>query len=85
MFRIVTISSVFIVLLVTMVTECPITGQERSECASPCNTTCSNYLMPIPCTANCVINGCQCPAGSVINEETNSCVVMENCPKGKLL
>ena len=40
MFRIVTISSVFTSFLVTMVTDCPIIGQERSDCAPPCNTTC---------------------------------------------
>ena len=71
--------------MVTIVTDCPIAGQERRECASACNTTCSNYLMSIACPTVCVVNGCQCPVGSVINEETNSCVIMENCPKGKLL
>ena len=69
-----------------MVTDCPIAGQEWSTCASSCPTTCSNYLVPdmIACTTVCV-NGCLCPAGSVINERTNSCVIMEDCPKGELL
>jgi len=68
-----------------MVTDCPIAGQERRQCASACDITCSNYLASIVCPAVCVINGCQCPVGSVINEAANSCVIMENCPKGKLL
>ena len=69
--------------MVTMAKDCPVTGQMRSDCASACGFTCNNYR-DASCTDNCVINGCQCPVGTVINEETNSCVAMENCPKGKL-
>jgi len=64
-----------------MVTDCPIAGQERSSCASSCTITCSNYLT-ISCPAVCV-DGCQCPAGSVVNEKTNTCVPMTNCPRGE--
>ena len=69
-------------VLVTMATDCPVTGQERSACAKPCNLTCSNYR-DISCPTVCVSNGCQCPTGTVINEETNSCVAMDSCPAGK--
>ena len=62
-----------------MITDCPVTGQERSDCASPCNATCSNYRDLI-CPTRCVVNGCQCPTGTVINEETNSCVAIASCP-----
>ena len=72
-----------IVFLVTMATDCPVTGQMRRDCASACGLTCNNYRGAI-CTAICVVNGCQCPTGTVINEETNSCIAMEDCPKGKL-
>ena len=71
-------------VFIAMFTDCPIAGQERRECASACNTTCSNYRA-IVCPQLCVVNGCQCPVGSVINEETNSCVILENCPTGKIL
>lgn len=67
-----------------MVIDCPITGQERKMCASECNRTCNNYFLPIGCSTVCVDNGCQCPEMSVINEETNSCVTIEDCPKGKV-
>ena len=65
-----------------MVTDYPIAGQERVSCALGCSITCSNYLNTA-CPAICVMNGCQCPAGSVINEVTNACVPMTNCPRGE--
>ena len=65
-----------------MVTDCPVTGQEWSSCASPCNLTCSNYR-DVQCPTICV-TGCDCPGISVINEETNSCVAREDCPIRKL-
>ena len=66
-----------------MVTDCLVTGQMRSQCASACAFTCNDYR-DAECTTECVVNGCQCPVGTVINEETNSCVAIEDCPKGKL-
>ena len=35
---------------------------------------------PQVCPLVCVVNGCECPAGTVINEETNSCVPPSDCP-----
>ena len=61
-------------------TACLVTGQVHLECASICNITCANMNTPQICPLVCVINGCQCPAGTVINEETNSCVAPSDCP-----
>ena len=66
----------------TMVTDCPVTGQEWSDCASPCNLTCNNRNN-VSCLTVCT-TGCSCPAGTVIDEETNSCVAISSCPVGKL-
>ncbi|XP_065920034.1 kielin/chordin-like protein [Dysidea avara] len=59
---------------------CLVAGQVHSECASVCNITCANMNTPQVCPLVCVVNGCECPAGTVINEETNSCVPPTDCP-----
>ena len=59
---------------------CPVGGQIRVECGSPCNTTCANMNMLLACTAVCVVNGCQCPHGMVIDEQSNTCVSPTVCP-----
>ena len=58
-----------------IVTTCPIEGQEYTECGTACPPTCKTPI-PFPCTAECV-NGCQCPAGTVLDEQNNTCV--EHC------
>ena len=65
-----------------MVTDCTVTGQVWSTCAPSCSRTCSNYRDVI-CHTGCT-TGCGCPGGEIINEETNSCVAIEDCPIGKL-
>jgi len=62
------------------ITACLVAGQVNSECASVCNITCANMNTPQVCPLVCVVNGCECPAGTVINEETNSCVPPSDCP-----
>ena len=57
-------------------TSCPIEGQEYTECGTACPLTCKN-LYPAPCAPDCV-PGCQCPLGTVLDEENNKCV--EHCP-----
>ena len=67
-----------IVLLLTAA--CPIEGQVRRECAShpDCHRTCNN-TGPVACPRICIINGCECPAGQVINEDGNKCVTPNEC------
>ena len=57
-------------------------GQIRSECASlsSCHLTCNNRDTPQICPLVCVINGCECPAGTVIDEDKNECVDPTECP-----
>ena len=68
-------------LLSYFIADCPISGQVRKECASPCNKTCAN-MNDLVCTPVCVINGCQCPEGTVIDEQSNTCVHPSYCPAG---
>ena len=63
-----------------LITACPIEGQIRRECAShpDCHKTC-NTTGPVPCPRVCIVNGCECPEGTVINEENNKCVTPSEC------
>ena len=63
-------------------TACLVAGQVHMQCASPCDLTCLNMNSPPPCPAICVINGCQCPHGTVIDDLTNSCIPPSECPPG---
>ena len=66
--------------LLFFIIACPVGGQIRRGCASPCNTTCANMNMLLACPAVCVRNGCQCPYGTVIDEQSNTCVAPTACP-----
>ena len=57
-------------------------GQVRRLCASDpsCHATCSNRFYPIPCPRICVVGGCECPMGTVIDEDSNMCVPPNECP-----
>ena len=57
-------------------------GQVRSRCAPDpsCQATCMNGFLQIPCPAICVIGGCECPTGTVIDEDSNMCVPPDGCP-----
>ena len=59
---------------------CPIKGQIRVECAldPSCHLAC-NSTGPVPCPRICVVNGCQCPTGTVIDWERNECVHPRQC------
>ena len=54
------------------------------ECASQpeCSTTCANMNMVSVCPLVCVVNGCECPTGTVIDEQSNNCVAPSDCPTG---
>ena len=66
--------------MLLLTTACPVGGQVRVECASACNTTCANVNESVVCLDVCVVNGCQCPSGTVIDEQTNMCVSPPDCP-----
>ena len=55
-------------------------GQIRKECAAPasCHRTCNSTDGGV-CNAICIINGCECPDGTVIDEEKNECVAISEC------
>ena len=59
---------------------CPIKGQVRRECAShpSCHQTCNSTGSTI-CPAICIINGCECPEGTVIDEDKWECVPRSEC------
>ena len=57
--------------------DCPVVGQLFTDCGSACPPNCTD---PHPfCTKQCVAR-CECPDGEVINEATNKCVPIEECP-----
>ena len=68
------------IIIITLITACPIKGQVRSECASHpgCHRTC-NTTGPVACLPVCIINGCECPDGTVIDEDKNECVAPKEC------
>ena len=68
---------------ITLNIGCPIKGQIRKECAShpSCHLSCNN-TEPGPCPLVCIINGCECPTGTVIDEEKNECVAPNECTAG---
>jgi len=59
---------------------CPIKGQIRKECASDpsCQQAC-NSTGPTFCPYICIINGCECPTGTVIDWEKQECVPPNRC------
>ena len=65
---------------VTSITACPIKGQIRKECASHpnCHQACSS-TDSIICPLVCIVNGCECPPGTVIDWDKNECVYPNQC------
>ena len=70
----------YIIILSSFTIACSVGGQIRVGCASPCNITCANVDTVMICPTVCVINGCQCPRGTVIDEQSNNCVPRSDCP-----
>ena len=60
--------------------ECLVMGQERKECAShpSCHRTCDK-LGGGACPQICIINGCECPTGTVVDEDENKCIAPSEC------
>ena len=65
---------------ITSITVCPIKGQIRKECAShpSCHQTC-NSTGPTACPAVCIVNGCECPYGTVVDVAKRECVPRSEC------
>ena len=65
---------------VSFCTACPIDGQIRKECASHplCHRVCNDDSSR-PCPLVCVVNGCECPTGTVIDIDKNKCVTPSEC------
>ena len=63
-------------------TDCTIKGQIIKQCASHpnCTKTCNNTDESIACTQQCVPYGCECPDGMVVDEESNECISINECP-----
>ena len=66
--------------MIILIVGCPIKGQVRGECAlhPSCQQTCNNNETLI-CLTVCVVHGCQCPNGTVIDEDKNECVAPSEC------
>lgn len=64
----------------TFIVACPIRGQIRVECAPhpSCHLKCNNTGSG-PCPYVCIVNGCVCPRGTVIDEDRNACVPPRLC------
>ena len=69
-----------VINILSFIIGCPVEGQTRRECASSCDITCANVNTIVTCRQVCVNNGCQCPSGTVIDEQTNTCVAPSDCP-----
>ena len=64
-------------------TGCPFEGQIRTGCAPhlDCTKYCNDTDEPLKsCIESCVVNGCECPNGTVVDEEKNACVPLGECP-----
>ena len=78
-------ASFFVVILASCLTamgrhtSCPVRGQVYTSCGSACPPTCTD-LNNLICTTQCVA-GCQCPAGTVLDVTSNSCVTRDECPE----
>lgn len=55
---------------------------KRKECASPCPRTCANMNAgPIKCPRICIINGCDCNPGYVLDHIKGKCILPTKCRK----
>lgn len=61
-------------------------GQVKLDCAADpsCAATCTNKLSLRRCPAICVVGGCECPNGTVIDEDLRRCVPPTTCPESMI-
>ena len=73
-------NNVHVFYMLICITACPIKGQIRKKCAShpSCHRAC-NSSDPLVCPLICIPNGCECPAGTVIDWKTRECVRPNQC------
>ena len=69
--------------LLPFTTVCDIPGQEFMTCGSACPPTCDDPEPGI-CPTVCV-EGCQCPFGTVLDEDNNRCVELDECGRASKL
>ena len=74
-------------MVLYLVSTCPIKEQIRKECASHpnCTITCTNTDKPVDCPEGCIFIGCECPNGTVVDEEKDACVPPSECPGTSIL
>ena len=75
--------NLLVILTLHYFTECPFEGQNRTGCAPhpDCTKYCNDTDEPLKsCLESCVVNGCECPNGTVVDEEKNACVPLSECP-----
>ena len=66
-----------IVFNIILIAECPL-GEVFHECRS-CPRTCAEQIDQSLCTTVCE-RGCGCPNGTLLDEEANRCVSVDECP-----
>ena len=66
---------------VILITACPIKGQVRLECARhpSCHGRCNRNDNNTICPLVCIVNGCECPNGTIIDDVKKECVAPNNC------
>ena len=67
------------VIFILVAPRCEVEGQTYIKCGTACPPTCSKPE-PVKCTRQCV-PGCQCPRGTVLDEDNKRCVRPQFCPR----
>ena len=71
-------------IMFTVIGTCPVKGQILKQCGMDpsCATTCTNRFSFSICSKSCFSDGvCACPAGTIIDEDSNECVPENECPE----
>ena len=66
--------------------DCSVQGQVVKRCGEDprCATDCVNRFFFRTCRRICNGTGvCECPAGTIIDKDSNKCVNRSECPKSK--
>ena len=65
---------------------CPVQGQVRKSCAAHpgCTRTCTNRFAFRFCPQVCIVNGCECPTGTVVDRDLNRCVLPSEWPESMI-
>ena len=65
----------------TFIVACPIEGQVRLQCARhpSCHGRCNRNDNNTICPLVCIVNGCECPNGTIIDDVKKECVAPNEC------